>query len=207
MATMTRPPAIVERRRRVRREVVRDVVALLVVAVLLGVAWLLRLTPDEEHPVGVAATAALDATFEAWRDGELELTEEPSDLGDGVSGVLIRRAVGGDRWVVVTEGGTRCYGLWWDEDGVRGGRTLASRHPCEPSGVVLSRLPDDFDRIGRSSANPEEPYDWSPVVPEPERMQYWFLPALIVGLAVALSLLVRLSIVAITHDVPSRVRR
>jgi hypothetical protein len=197
--------ATADRDRRLRRAAVRPVVVLVAVIAFLAVAWALRLTPNEDHAAGLTATAALDARFEAWRDGRLELAEEPADLGDGVSGARIPRAVGGDDLVLVAAGGSRCYALWWDADGVRRGRTLATNLPCQPAGIVTSQRAVDIDRAGRAASDPTTPYDWSPVVPEAERLRFWFLPALVVGGGVALAQLAQLSMLAITRD-PERRR-
>lgn len=193
-----RSPA--EQRRAVQRALLWHLAALLVVSAVLGVVWALRFVPNEDHPAGLAATAALDARFETWRAGELELDEEPTDLGDGVVGARLPRPVGSDRWVLVRPGGTRCYALWWDDAGVRRGRTLAVGMTCEPTAEVTSQRLVDIDRAAQARMDPTAPFDWSEVIPDPERFRLWFLPAMIAGLTLGLSILVRASIIMITND-------
>jgi hypothetical protein len=189
-----------EQRRAVRRALLLHLVVLAVLAVVLAVVWAVRFVPNEDHPAAQEAVAALDARFADWREGELVLAEEPTELGDGVVGARLPRAVGSDRWVLVAQGGTRCYALWWDDAGVRRGRTLAVGMPCAPTPEVTSQRLVDIDQAAQARMDPTAPFDWSALIPDAERFRVWFLPAMIVGLGVVLSVLVRASIILITHD-------
>jgi hypothetical protein len=193
-----------ERRRGVQRALLRHLIVLVVLAGVLAAVWAVRFVPNEDHPAALAAATALDARFTAWRAGELTLDEEPTDLGDGVVGARLPRTIGSDRWVLVAQGGTRCYALWWDDAGVRRGRTLAAGLPCEPTADVTSQRIVDIDQAAQARMDPTAPFDWSALIPAPERFRVWFLPAMIVGLAMVVSLLVRASIILITHDPTGR---
>jgi hypothetical protein len=197
-----RTPA--EQRRAVQRALLLHLAVLLVLAGVLAAVWAARFVPNEDHPAALAAVTALDARFDAWRAGDLDLDEEPTELGDGVLGARLTRVVGSDRWVLVAPGGTRCYALWWDDAGVRRGRTLAVGMPCEPSAEVTSQRLVDIDQAAQAQMDPTTSFDWSALIPDPERFRVWFLPAIIAGIALGLSVLVRASIILITHDPTGR---
>ncbi len=198
---MTDPRAVKEAA--IRRAARRYLVVLGVVVVLLAVAFAVRQVPDEAYGSGLSATAALDARFAAVRDGELELPETPGDLGDGIQGAQLELREGVAVWVLVRQDGDRCYGMHWDDALIRSGRTVASNRPCVAATFVASNRPTDFDRAGRFERDPGAVYDWTPVLPDPMRLRFWFLPAVIVLGGVALSMLVRLSVLAITREPPS----
>ncbi len=200
--TKVPPPHVspAEQRRAVQRALLLHGVVLAVLAGVLAVVWSVRFVPNEDHPAALEAVAALDARFADWRADELTLDEEPTELGDGVVGARHARSIGSDRWVLVAPGGTRCYALWWDDAGVRRARTLAVGLPCEPTAEVTSQRLVDIDQAAQARLDPTAPFDWSPLIPDAERFRLWFLPAMIVGLALILSVLVRASIVLITHD-------
>jgi hypothetical protein len=203
----TTPPKHVspaEQRRAVRRALLLHLAVLAVLAGVLAVVWAIRFVPNEDHPAALEAVAALDARFADWRGGDLSLDEEPTELGDGVVGARLTRAVGSDRWVLVAPGGSRCYALWWDDAGVRRARTLAVGLPCAPTAEVTSQRLVDIDQAAQAQMDPTSPLDWSALIPAPERFRVWFLPAMILGLALGLSVLVRASIVLITHDPTGR---
>jgi hypothetical protein len=193
-----------EQRRAVRRALLLHLAVLVVLAGALAVVWAMRFVPNEDHPAALEAVAALDARFADWRAGELTLDEEPTDLGDGVAGARHPRSVGSDRWVLVAPGGTRCYALWWDDAGVRRARTLAVGLPCAPTTEVTSQRIVDIDQAAQARMDPTAPFDWSALIPDPERFRVWFLPAMILGLALVLSVLVRASIILITRDPTGR---
>ena len=185
----------------------RYLVILGVAIVLAGLAWAVRLVPDEAHASGLAATAALDTRFEAVRDDTLRLPQEPGDLGDQVEGAQRRMREGVDVHLLVRRDGARCYGLWWNADMVRNGRLVASNRPCAAETFVASNRVNDFDRAGPIEQDPAAAYDWSNVVPEPIRLRFWFIPGVILLGGVGLSMLVRLSILAITKEPPAHWRR
>jgi hypothetical protein len=199
-ATPPRHLSPAEQRRGVQRALLRHAVALAVLAGVLAAVWSVRFIPNEDQPAALEAVAALDARFADWRAGELTLDEEPTELGDGVIGARLTRAVGSDRWVLVAPGGTRCYALWWDDAGVRRARTLAVGLPCVPTADVTSQRVVDIDQAAQARMDPTAPFDWSALIPDAERFRIWFLPAMIVGIALVVSVLVRASIILITHD-------
>jgi hypothetical protein len=193
------------RRRARNRSLVRDGIILLLVSVALLVAWQFRLTPNEDRPPAVELTQRFDALFLELRD-DRGLGTTPTEVAPGIEGGSFEVS-GRSRWVLTGSAGSDCYALWWDEDGVRRGRTLPSDLPCEPSRTATSPLPQHFDRIGRSVDDPAAAYQWEPILPDPVRYRLWFFPVLIVGAGVGLATASRMVIALMIDNAPSAVRR
>jgi hypothetical protein len=196
---------LAERRRARNRSLVRDGILLLLVSVALLVAWQFRLTPNEDRPPAVELSQRFDTLFvELWDDPPFG--SAPTEVAPGIEGG--RFAVSArPRWVLTGRAGSDCYALWWDEDGVRRGRTLPRSMPCEPSRTATSPLPQHFDRIGRAVDDPAAPYLWGPILPDPLRYRFWFFPALIVGAGVGVATATRMVIAILIDNTPSAVRR
>jgi hypothetical protein len=184
---------------------VRDGIILLLVTGALLVAWQFRLTPNEDRPPAEELTRRFDALFDELRD-DRGLGATPAEVAPGIEGGRFEVS-GRPRWVLTGRAGSDCYALWWDDEGVRRGRTLPSDMTCEPSRTATSPLPQHFDRIGRAVDDPAAPYQWGPILPDPVRYQLWLFPALIVGAGVGLAAAVRMVIALLTDNAPSAVRR
>lgn len=196
-----------EKRRARDRSLLRDAIVILVVVVGLSVTWALREVPNERLPPALELTERLDATYRAIRSGDLAVEGTSEAVAAGIQGGRFERRTGGDRWVLVGEAGGDCYVLWWDEAGVRRVRILSSALPCEPSPEAMSSRPETFDRTGRAVDESEPSAAWSDVLPDPIRLRLWFLPGLMLGGALGLAALVRMSIALITGDTPAATRR
>lgn len=206
----TRPTAGRTRAEQLRarnRSLLRDGIVVLVVAVGLALTWAVREIPNEEHAAAVDLTERLDETFRAVRAGDLAVDTSPTDVAPGVVGARFERVTAGDRWVLTGEVASDCYVLWWDDDGVRRVRVLSSALPCEPSTTAMSPSPNTFDRAGRAVDESAPSAAWDDVLPDPIRFRFWFIPAMLLGAAIGLSALVRMSIALLTGDAPSATRR
>jgi hypothetical protein len=187
------------------RSLRRDVVVLVVVCVGLTVAWPLRLMDNPELPSAVELTARMDEVFFGTRDGD-ELPTEADEVAAGIRGARVE--VGGrTRWVLAGRAGIDCYVLWWDDDGVRRGRTLQATVPCEPSTTATSTRPEHVDRTTSAERDIDADYDWGPVLPDAVLFRVWFLPSVLLAGAVGLGALVRISIVLLTGKAPSELQR
>jgi hypothetical protein len=204
-----RAPRLEERlaaQRRARdRSLLRDGIVLLVVIAAVASMWPLRLVENEDYPAGQALVERFDALFVQIRSG-LELGSTPTEVAPGIQGALVEVA-NETRWVLTGAAGRDCYALWWDQEGVRRGRTLPTTMPCEPSSSVTSPRPQHFERIGRAVRETDGPYDWAPVLPDPVRYRFWFLPAVILGGGLGLAAVVRITIALLTGNAPSATRR
>jgi hypothetical protein len=201
------PDEVLAARRRARdRSLRRDAVLLLAVVVGLAITWSVRLVPDEEHPAGVAASERMEETYRVVRAGDLEVGTEVQQLAPGIDGVRLERE-SGDRWVITSEVGSRCYSMWWDEEGVRRVRTVPATLACSPTSELTSARTTTFDRVGQATGEEEPTASWERVLPDPLRHRMWFLPALIVGGGLGLSALVRMSIALLTGNDPAATRR
>lgn len=189
------------------RSLLRDAIVVLAVTVGLAFTWAVREVPNEDHAAAVELTSHLDETFRAVRADDLTVDTTPGELAPGVTGARFERVTEGDRWVLTGEAGSDCYVLWWDTDGVRRVRVLSSALPCEPSTTAMSPSPTTFDRTGRAVDESEPTAAWDDVLPDPIRFRFWFIPAMLVGAALGLSALVRMSIALLTGDAPSATRR
>jgi hypothetical protein len=184
---------------------VRDGILLLVVSAALLASWPFRLVANEDRPPAEALTERLDALFQEVREGR-EVPTDPTELAPGIQGARLEVGAAA-RWVLAGEAGSDCYVLWWDESGVRRGRTLPSAMACEPTTTATSPRPQHFDRIGRAVDDPDGPYEWSRILPDPIRYRFWFMPAIIVGTGVALTAAARMVIALLTGNAPSASRR
>jgi hypothetical protein len=201
--TSTRRPP--DERSARNRALGRDGVVLAVVCLALVLLWPSRLVDNPDLPLAVELTGRMDEIFLEVRDGG-DLPVEATDVAPGIRGARVQ--VGQhDRWVVTGRAGHDCYSLWWDEDGVRRGRTLPETVPCEPSTTATSTRPEHLDRSTSAEPDPLAAYEWGPVLPEPELFRVWFLPGILVAGAIGLAALVRISIALMTGNAPSAVRR
>jgi hypothetical protein len=201
------PDEVLVARRRARdRSLRRDGVLLLAVVVGLAITWSVRLVPDEEHPLGVAASERLETTYRAIRVDDLVVGTEVQRLAPDVEGVRVAREAG-DRWVLTSEGGSRCYSMWWDEEGVRRVRTVPATLACSPTSELTSTRVTTFDRVGQAVGEEQPTASWDRILPDPLRHRMWFLPALIVGGGIGLGALVRMSIALLTGNDPAATRR
>lgn len=196
-----------EKRRARDRSLLRDGIIVLLVVLGLSVTWAVREVPNERLPPARKLTEQLDATYRAIRSGDVVVDGRSEAVAAGIQGGRFERRTAGDRWVLVGEAGGDCYVLWWDESGVRRVRILSSALPCEPSTEAMSSRPDTFDRTGRAVDESEPSAAWEDVLPDPIRLRLWFLPALMLGGALGLAALVRMSIALITGDTPAATRR
>lgn len=195
-------------RRARNRSLVRDGIVVILVVVGLTASWAVREVPNEDHPAAVELVQRLEATFRDVRGGEVVVGVVPELVAPGIMGARFEGGTLEDRWMLTGQGGSDCYVLWWDSDGVRRVRTLPSGAACEPSTDAMSPRPDTFDRIGRALDEEEAGIEqWGDVLPDPVRLRYWFLPAVIVGSGIGLAALVRMSIALIAGDAPSTTRR
>lgn len=190
-----------DRAARIRRAAIRDATTVIVLGLVVVVAWQYRLGPDPDHPPAVAGVAELERRLVAWEQDALHVPTTPTDLGGGVRGARIERDDFRDRWVLVADAGERCYALWWDELGVRRGRQVPASVPCEPAEAVTTI------RDGRTQSvtwQPDEPIDWSPVVPDPQRQRLWFLPVLFISGAIISSRVIHLALLAMSREPGAR---
>jgi hypothetical protein len=194
-------------RRRRNRSILRDLVILLVVIVGLGLAWSVREGPNEELPRAAEVTRRMDAVFHAVRAGDLTIDTTPRVVAPGVTGAMFARRIRSDRWVLAGAGGTDCYVLWWDVEGVRRMRTLPATMPCAPTTDAMSPRPETYDRVGPVLRDPDALNTWAGILPDPVQLRVWFLPTLIVGGGIGLAAGVRMSIALLTGDAPSATRR
>jgi hypothetical protein len=189
------------RRARVRAAATRDVVSSLVLLLVLVVVWEIRLVDHAAHPPAAAAAAALDATFVAWEEQRIAVGVVPVEVAPGVVGARLEREGFRDRWILVTEADGRCYGLWWDEQRIRRGRSLPDDRACVPGeAVATTRFRVDETATWR----PGEPSDWSSVLPSPQRQRWWFLPVLFVGGTLLASRVLHLTLLALTGEPGAR---
>lgn len=193
-----------QRRRARNRSIVRDSIVLVVMVVVVAVTVVIREIPNEAHPEAVALTARMDAVYTDVRSGALRLTESPEPVADGVTGAELE---GVDRWMLTGQAARECYVLWWDLEGVRRVRTAPSHLDCEPSRTLTSPRAETYQRIGRAVDEAAPSAAWETVLPDPVRLRIWSLPVMILGGAVALGALVRISIALLTGLPPSAVRR
>ncbi|WP_052666786.1 hypothetical protein [Nitriliruptor alkaliphilus] len=196
-----------DKRRARDRSLLRDAIVVLIVAAGLAFTWSVREVPNEDHPAAVDLAERLDETFRAVRAGDLDVDDTPAAVAPGVTGARLERVTEGDRWVLTGEAGSDCYVLWWDTDGIRRVRVLSATLPCEPSTTAMSPSPATFDRTGRAVDEDAPTAAWNDVLPDPIRFRFWFIPAMLVGAALGLSALVRMSIALLTGDAPSATRR
>ena len=195
-----------ERRRRRDRSLVTHGLAALLVIAVVAVVWQYRLRPNPDYQAAAETTAAIDAAHAAIVDGTVTLSSEPTEVADGVTGAIVPR---GDTEVamLVAPSGDECYAVWWDATGTRRGRVLAYGLACEPAPVVASNRPADALRFGPPVLDPAGPYDWEDpflrLLPDREVLELWAIPALIVGAALTLNLLVGISHALLTGE-PAR---
>jgi hypothetical protein len=206
------PPSsaqVLAARRRARdRSLVRDGLLVVLAVVCMWGAWAVRETPNAARPPAVELTARLDDLFRQVRAGTLVLDTTPRDVAPGIAGARFPGRTLGDRWVLAGTSDGECYVLWWDEDGARRGRVLASDMPCTPSTEAMSTAPNTYRRLAAKIVeDPDAPNTWAGVLPDPVRLRWWFLPVMVVGGGVLLAALVRISIAALTGAAPSATRR
>lgn len=194
-----------ERRVRRNRSLRRHLLGFLVVIALMSTAFAVHVIANPARTEAEQVVAVLDDTYTAARAGDLVLTAEPVTLDGGVlaAAIELRDETLG---AAVGEAGGECYALWWGEDGVQHPRVLGARLDCLPTADVTSLRTGDTKRGG--SAVPEgTDVNWERLLPDPLAQRVWFLPVMIVLGGVALSLAVRISVIAITGRPPGEVRR
>ncbi len=190
-----------DRASRIRRAVIRDATTVVVLGLVVVLAWQYRLGTDPHHAPAMASVQALERRLVAWEQNALDVPTTPTDLGSGVRGVRLDREDFRDRWVLVADANERCYALWWDELGVRRGRQLPRTLPCEPAEAVTTI------RAGRAQSvtwQPDEPIDWTSVVPDPQRQRLWFLPVLFISGAIIASRVIHLALLAMSREPGAR---
>lgn len=192
-----------ELRRRRDRSLAWHALVLVLVLGVMAAVHLTRRIPNPERAAAVLVTEAMDAAFEDWRAGRLELTPEPGPVGTRLRGAVARRF--GEPVSVLTgeAAAGECYGMSWDEAGARQGRLLARGLPCRPTALVASGQAVHFARVAVVLRDPAEPYPWDRVLPPVERDRYWYLPAMVALGGVALAVLTRIVTIAIS-GVPAR---
>ncbi len=192
----------VEQQRIRRHDLVRDTAIVVVAAIVVAVATLVRTVPNPQYDVALAVTDQLEEAWQRYTQGEVELTEAPAEVVDGVLGARVSETL----VAFTAEAGPECYVLWLDRQDGRHVRTLPRGEPCEPSLAVTSPTPGSWDRVG-ATATPDEPRArWETVLPESESARAWFLPVTLVAVGILLAALVRIVIALVTGK-PSRLTR
>jgi hypothetical protein len=195
-----------QRRRARDRALKRDGVILVVTLVALALLWPHRLVPNADLPLAEQLTAEMGEVYRAVRAGDLDLAAGSQEVADGIVGASFERG-GGTLWVVTGRAGADCYAMWWDADGTRRTRTVPTTLPCEPASELTSSRPTTFDRIGQATREGADRDPWLRVLPDAWHYRVWFIPAVIVGVGLALSAAVRMTIALLIDNAPSAVRR
>ncbi len=114
-----------------------------------------------------------------------------------------RVALGDDELtVLIGEAGGECYVLYWSPHRSRRARVLGAALPCEATPAIAS--------VGLGSYKRQTPawswhlpwiqgsFDWDVILPPAIRQRIWFLPALLLLSAVALTVITRASVILLT---------
>ena len=161
------------------------------VAALLGlfVGVVAAVGPEANPAHGAAGDLAvrLDDAHAAVAAGQ----PIASAAGHGIAAAEVAIPYGDPVLMLTGEAAGTCYALYWNDRRGPVARALVSGMPCEPSAAAAQSSHNVYHRqtppvaghlpiaVDRSS------FDWADVLPDPERMRPWALPASILlgGLA------------------------
>lgn len=188
---------LAELRARRDRSLRRHLAVLGAVLLVMLAVHLTRRIDNPERAPAVAVAEAMDAAFRAWVAGELEVSAEPSPVGELLLGAEFE-LFGRPRTAVTAEAAGECYAAFWDEEGHRQARVLSDRLPCRPGPLVASSSDNAFVRFAVVVRDPDAAYPWDRLLPPRERERYWYLPAMVALGGVALSVLTRIVTILIT---------
>jgi hypothetical protein len=169
-----------------------------VIVALFVVVFAQRFEPNPAYPEAARLIGTLDAAYNSVESGGVSI----EDVGaNGVHGTIVTLPEGLSLDVLFGEAGGECYVLMWGQGFPRRARVFAPGIPCEPTPAIASTNQNYFVR--------ETPawtwhfdwvavdFNWNSLLPSAMRQRTWFLLAVILLSAGALSILVRASVASV----------
>ena len=183
---------VVERIRRRRHRIGRNLAAIAVAGLTLLVAQFARSVPNDEYAAAAAFVLVLEGGYRAIESGAASVdsfvgqsgiiggaftADLPFDLGDGA------RVEPRDYVALVGMHNQECYVVRWTPGGAVFSGVLAPDLPCEPAPRLIQ--PGLFIRAASQSPNASA-FNWEDVLPPRESQARWFVPLVLVTVFVML---------------------
>ena len=188
----------VDQRRAWRRSLLRDVAIIVAASLAVIIGGAFRTVPNELYPRAQAFTDRMDEVYRAQRAGDITFPEQAAEVAPGIDGAVVEPPTGGDlRWAITGTMDDTCYGMWWDETGLRRVRTIPELVACTPENGAEDRA----FAIGQSapaSFEDEPDANWGGLWPDEFSIEIWWWPLLFVAGAFILSAFVRIVVLLVT---------
>lgn len=161
----------------------------------------IRYRANPDRPLAEAVVQPLERARLAIDAGRAEPADYPV-LYAGITGAAIELFDGELVNVLVTEAAGECYGLSWGPQRTPRVRVMVDSIECRPTSSIVAGNEYSFTRQtpGWSRHLPwvEGVFDWEDVLPPREVQRQWFLPAVIGGGALIVSISTRAIVTVIS---------